>query len=191
MSEWRAAVSSHASGFCGTPSRGQALSADTNASLRASSALATSRVCDGKIGHQAAVGLAGDALDRPMSVLLIASIHPVNPRRLASGASGRTSTAPIGGRRAARSPIEGGVKRGEFQDDESSQLLLRVSVRTVLHAPLSFPKAHRSSCLRHFQWIAADVDAGLDERLVVSPPGAEMRIGYRRSSVIANASGES
>src|SRR5206468_10057092 len=44
MSEWRAVVSSQASGFCGRPSRGQALSAETSASLRASSALATSCV---------------------------------------------------------------------------------------------------------------------------------------------------
>jgi hypothetical protein len=44
MNERRAVVSSQASGFCGTPSRGQVVSAATNALLSASSALATSRV---------------------------------------------------------------------------------------------------------------------------------------------------
>src|SRR5882762_951151 len=44
IKERRAAVSSQASGFCGTPSRGQVVSAATSALLRASSALATSRV---------------------------------------------------------------------------------------------------------------------------------------------------
>jgi hypothetical protein len=46
----------------------------------------------------------------------------------------------------------------------------------ILHTALSFLKAHRRSCLGHLKCIGADVDAGLDERLVVSPPGTEMRI---------------
>src|SRR2546430_611561 len=54
---------------------------------------------DGKIRHQTAVGFSGHALYGPpygaLDVLLTAFIHPVNPRRMASGASGRTSTAPI------------------------------------------------------------------------------------------------
>src|SRR6266403_1539545 len=64
---------------------------------------------DGKIRHQTAVGFSGDALNGPpdgaLDVLLTALIHPVNPRRMASGASGRTSTAPIEapGHRAAHS----------------------------------------------------------------------------------------
>src|SRR5487761_1003270 len=49
----------------------------------------------GKVSHQAAVRLSGHSLYDPVSVLRIASIHPVDPRRMASGASGRTSTAPI------------------------------------------------------------------------------------------------
>src|SRR4029077_16695180 len=59
----------------------------------------------GKVGHQTTVRLAGHPLYGPVSVLLIASIHPVNPRRMASGARGRTSTAPIDapGHRAAHS----------------------------------------------------------------------------------------
>src|SRR5882757_5286340 len=65
---------------------------------------------DGKIRHQTAVGFSGHALYGPpygaLDVLLTAFIHPVNPRRMASsGASGRTSTAPIDapGHRAAHS----------------------------------------------------------------------------------------
>src|SRR5713226_4817662 len=54
---------------------------------------------DGKIRHQTAVGFSGHGLYGPpygaLDVLLTAFIHPVNPRRMASGASGRTSTAPI------------------------------------------------------------------------------------------------
>src|SRR6266478_451323 len=57
---------------------------------------------DGKICHQTAVGFSGHALYGPpygaLDVLLTAFIHPVNPRRMASGASGRTSTAPIDAR---------------------------------------------------------------------------------------------
>src|SRR6266478_3096759 len=53
---------------------------------------------DGKIRHQTAVGFSGHALYGPpygaLDVLPTAFIHPVNPRRMASGASGRTSTAP-------------------------------------------------------------------------------------------------
>src|ERR1700683_659930 len=64
---------------------------------------------DGKIRHQTAVGFSGHAFYGPpygrLDVLLTAFIHPVNPRRMASGASGRTSTAPIDapGHRAAHS----------------------------------------------------------------------------------------
>src|SRR5712692_6863332 len=82
------------------------------------------------------------------------------------------------GRRAASCPIERCVKRGKFQDYESRQLLLGVGEGAILYAPLSFLKSHRSPCLRHFKWVAADVDAGLDESLVVRPPGAEVGIGF-------------
>src|SRR5260370_17820227 len=64
---------------------------------------------DGKIRHQTAIGFSGHALYGPpygaLDVLLTAFIHPVNPRRMASGPSGRTSTAPIEapGHRAAHS----------------------------------------------------------------------------------------
>src|SRR6516165_4151140 len=54
---------------------------------------------DRKVRHQTAVRFSGHALYGPpygaLDVLLTAFIHPVNPRRMASGASGRTSTAPI------------------------------------------------------------------------------------------------
>src|SRR5262249_56809733 len=46
----------------------------------------------------------------------------------------------------------------------------------ILHAPPSFLKTHRRPGLGQFKRIAADVDAGLDQRLVVSPPGAEIGI---------------
>jgi hypothetical protein len=55
-------------------------------------------------------------------------------------------------------------------------LLLGVGVWAILHTALSFLKTHRRSCLGHLKCIGTDVDAGLDERLVVSPLGAEMRI---------------
>src|SRR6266550_2722611 len=60
-------------------------------------------VC-GKVGYQTTVGLAGYALNRPMCAFQTASIHPVT-RRMYSGETGRTSTAPIeaAGQRAAQS----------------------------------------------------------------------------------------
>src|SRR5712664_2107217 len=77
---------------------------------------------------------------------------------------------------ASRSPFDCGVNGREFQDDESCQLLLRLGEWAILHAALSFLETYRRSCLGHFKRIGANVDACLDERLVVSPPGAEMRI---------------
>ena len=124
-----------------------------------------------------------------MSALLTASAHPVI-RRLNSGASGRTSTAPSRGCRAARCPIERRVKRGEFQDCESPQLLLGIRVGAILHAPLSFLESHRGPSLRHFKWIATDVDAGFDESLVVRPPRTDVGIGSSLFRV-AKASGDS
>src|SRR6266481_9190249 len=61
------------------------------------------RVC-GKVGYKASIGLAGYALDPPMRVVLAGSAHSVI-RRLHSGVSGRTSTAPYeaAGQRAAQS----------------------------------------------------------------------------------------
>ncbi len=50
-------------------------------------------------------------------------------------------------------------------------------------APLPFLKSHRGPGLRRLKGIATDEDAGLDERLVVGPPGAEVRIGFGRQSV--------
>jgi len=57
-----------------------------------------------KVSYQPAVRFASYALDGPAGVLLINPTHPVNPRRLASGASGRISTAPSDapGHRAAQ-----------------------------------------------------------------------------------------
>src|SRR5438046_2997592 len=78
--------------------------------------------------------------------------------------------------RASRGPFESSVNGREFEDDESCQLLLRIGVGAILHAPLSFLDAHRRSCFGQFQCVSADVDLGLHERLVVSAPGAEMRI---------------
>src|SRR2546429_13868 len=52
----------------------------------------------------------------------------------------------------------------------------RLRIGPILHAALSLLKTYGRSRLRHFKSIGADVDAGLDERLVVSPPSAEMRI---------------
>src|SRR5262249_24536384 len=80
------------------------------------------------------------------------------------------------GRRRARRPPKGYVKRRELQDNEAAQLLFRVGVRAILHAPLSFPYPHGSSCCRHLQWFAADVNASLKQRLVVGPPGTNVGI---------------
>jgi hypothetical protein len=82
----------------------------------------------------------------------------------------------------SRSPVEGGVNGRQFQDDEPCQLLLGLGEWAILHAPLSFPETHRRPCLGHFKRISDHVDAGLDKRLVVSPPGAEIRDRYRRFS---------
>src|ERR1700730_8667802 len=78
--------------------------------------------------------------------------------------------------RTSRSPFERRVNGREFQDDESCQLLLRLRVGPILHAALSLLKTYGRSRLRRFKSIGSDVDAGLDERLVVRPPSAEMRI---------------
>src|SRR5579863_357936 len=74
------------------------------------------------------------------------------------------------GCRAACCPIEGCVERGEFQDCESPQLLLGVGEGAILYAPLSFFDPNRGPCLRHLQWITGDVDASLDQGLVVCAP---------------------
>src|SRR6266576_1110705 len=64
---------------------------------------------DGKIRHQTAAGVSRHARYGPpygaLAVLLNPFLHPVHPRRMASGASGRTSTEPLDapGHRAAHS----------------------------------------------------------------------------------------
>src|SRR5258706_1472873 len=89
-----------------------------------------------KVCHQTPVGLASHPLHGPVGVLLIASIHPVNPRRMASGASGRTSTAPIDapGHRAAHS-------RAASTEGSS---------RMMNPASCSFVSANGPSCTRRF-----------------------------------------
>src|SRR5260370_3820251 len=95
---------------------------------------------DGKIRHQTAVGFSGHAVYGPsygaLDVLLTAFIHPVNPRRMASGASGRTSTAPIDapGHRAAH----------------SSAASMEGSSRMMNPASCSFVSAYGPSCTRRF-----------------------------------------
>src|SRR5258708_8744723 len=76
------------------------------------------------------------------------------------------------GGRAASCPIERCVKRREFQDRETPELLLGISVGAILHAPLSFPKSHRSPSLRHFKWIAAAKYASSYDTLLLPPPRA-------------------
>src|SRR6202051_2262789 len=95
---------------------------------------------DGQIGHSTAVGFSGHALYSPpygaLDVLLTAFIHPVNPRRMASGASGRTSTAPIDapGHRAAH----------------SSAASIEGSSRIMNPASSSFVSANGPSCTLRF-----------------------------------------
>jgi hypothetical protein len=55
---------------------------------------------------------------------------------------------------------------------------LRVGEGAVLYAPLSFLKSYGGRCLRCFQWIAAEIDVGLDESLVVSPPSTDVGGGF-------------
>src|SRR5258708_12432825 len=45
-----------------------------------------------------------------------------------------------------------------------------------MHAALTLLKPYGRASLRRFKSVGADVDAGVDERLVVRPPSAEMRI---------------
>src|SRR5438093_1004853 len=78
--------------------------------------------------------------------------------------------------RTSRSPFEGGVNGRYFQDNESSQLLLGIRVWAILHAALSFSKTHCCCCFGHLKCVGTDVDVGLDERLIVSPPGAQMSV---------------
>src|SRR5215472_17234281 len=79
--------------------------------------------------------------------------------------------------RAASGPFERGVKGREFEDHKSRELLFRVGVRAVLYAAFSFLDAHGRSCLGDFQCIASDVNAGLDQSLVISAPSSKMRMG--------------
>src|SRR5215469_2087476 len=83
----------------------------------------------------------------------------------------------VRGSGAARSPLERGVKRGQLQDGESSQLLLSVGIWTVLHAPLSLLNSYGGSRFRHLQRIAPNKDARFHKSLVVGAPGAGVRVG--------------
>src|SRR5689334_9834525 len=109
MREWRAAVSNQASGFCGTPSRGQVVSVPEG--VLGSSHIACVRR---EVGHETAVRLAGYSLDSAMRRLPTTFTHSVI-LRLDSGESGRTSTAPARCRRAAPCPLKRYIERGEFQ----------------------------------------------------------------------------
>jgi hypothetical protein len=59
-------------------------------------------------------------------------------------------------------------------DDKSSQLLLGVGIGAILYTALSLLNLYRRCCHRRFECIGADLDAGLDQRLVVSTPSTEM-----------------
>ncbi len=75
------------------------------------------------------------------------------------------------------------VKRGEFQECESPQLILGISVGAILYPSFFFLKSHRGPCLRHFKWRAAAVDPSLDESLIVCPPSTDVvvRVPGRKS----------
>jgi hypothetical protein len=81
-------------------------------------------------------------------------------------------------RRAARCPLERRVKRGEFQDCESPQLLFGIREGAILCTPLSFLNSHRSPSLGSIKWIATDEDAGLYECLCSTPARTEVGIGF-------------
>jgi len=89
------------------------------------------------------------------------------------GASG-FEPGPLGG------TFERRVKRGKLQDCESPELLLGIREGAILYTPLSILQSHRGPGLRGLQWIATDVDVGLDERFVVRPPRTEVGIIFVR-----------
>ena len=96
---------------------------------------------------------------------------------LGCGCKGTDLDSTGRGRRAARGPIKRRIKRGEFHDYESPQLLLGVSEGAILYAPLSFLKPHCRSRLRHLKRIASEVGAGFDERLMVRAPSTGVWVG--------------
>src|SRR5262249_13470284 len=111
-----------------------------------------------EVRHQTPVRFSCDALYGPVGVLLIDSIHPVKPRRMASGASGRTSTAPIDapGHRAAHSRAA--------STDGSSRMMNPANTN-----PFCL-KTSRSSCST-FQW------SSLCHVTQTSIPGGVFRLG--------------
>src|SRR4029077_19452178 len=55
------------------------------------------------------------------------------------------------GRWATRCPVERHIKRGEFHDYESPQLLLGIRKGAILYAPLSFLKLDGGCSVGHFK----------------------------------------
>src|SRR3954471_558750 len=90
--------------------------------------------------------------------------------------------AGAGGRAAGR-PVERRVERGQLEEDESAELLLGVGVRSILHLSLSVLDAHGRARRIRLKRRSRHVDPGLDERLVVRPPGADQRRLRIRSGV--------
>src|SRR5438128_2314863 len=82
-------------------------------------------------------------------------------------------------REGARRPVERRVERGQLLEDEPGGLLLGVGVGAVLNVALAVLQADRRAALGRSQRIAADVNAGVDERLVVGAPGAAKRFARR------------
>ena len=163
----------------GTPSRGQVRSAVTNASLerifrRGNIARARREERD-----EPPVRLARDVLDDGARVV---SACPLTT----SSRTSRRDRANLDGagrrRRTARRPVERVIERRQLEDDLPAELLLRVGVRPVLHAALPAMHAHRRARRRRLERRAADVDARVDERLVVGPPGADQRASAAASS---------
>src|ERR1700751_5140144 len=79
--------------------------------------------------------------------------------------------------RAARCPFQGGVKGGDIEDGESSQLFFGVSIRTVLDATLSILSCYRGSSFRRSERIASHISTRLFKSFVVGTPGTGVRVG--------------
>jgi hypothetical protein len=94
-SRFRAAVTSQASGFSGTPRSGQVASAAISASDSASSAAAMSRLCTARIAIKLAITGAGRLFGSPARVGSAARSRGQSVQA-GSGTTGRISTEPVG-----------------------------------------------------------------------------------------------
>src|SRR5918996_833121 len=129
MSRCRAAVSSHDSGWRGTPDPGQEVSASSSASLSASSAPATSRVSAERYASKRPY----DARATASTVRLASSTGSgVHGRGVKVGVHRPHLDGAERRRGAARRPLERCIEGLDIEDDEAAELLLGLGKRAVL-----------------------------------------------------------